>query len=255
MNLEIITLIQSVGFTYRDIAAVILFFTAWIAHYWIVNHSPWRSKTISGRMSVFRQRWMNNMVYRSPKMPDTIIQNSLQYGVLFFASTSILLVGALMAGLGASDQAIELLGELPFAVKTTRTVWEIKVLLVTFIFIFAFFKFAWSYRLFNYVFILIGAAPDVTASTARQQQDSIDPDAYAVKVGQLHTLGARHFTTGLNSYFFALAACAWFVSPLFFMCATVWVSIVLYRRAFWSIFGETLTGIEGLESSGDAKGD
>ena len=187
------------------------------------------------------------MVYRNPKMPDTLIQNTLQYGVLFFASTSILLIGALMAGLGASDQAIELLGDLPFAVRTTRTVWEIKVLLVTLIFTFAFFKFAWSYRLFNYVLIMIGAAPDASATTAKGREDSIDPEDYGNRVGQLHTLGARHFTTGLNSYFFALAACAWFLSPVMFIAATIWVSVVLYRRAFWSTFGRTLSGIKGWE--------
>lgn len=187
------------------------------------------------------------MVYRDPKMPDTLIQNTLQYGVLFFASTSILLIGALMAGLGASDQAIELLGDLPFAVGTTRTVWEIKILLVTFIFTFAFFKFAWSYRLFNYVLIMIGAAPDVSVASHQPNADAIDAGDYAMRVGRLHTLGARHFTTGLNSYFFALAACAWFLSPMLFIAATVWISVVLYRRAFWSEFGRTLTGIEGLD--------
>ncbi len=187
------------------------------------------------------------MVYRDPKMPDTLIQNTLQYGVLFFASTSILLIGALMAGLGASDQAIELLGDLPFAVRTTRTAWEIKVLLVTLIFTFAFFKFAWSYRLFNYVLIMIGAAPDASVARAKGLESTVDPEDYGNRVGQLHTLGARHFTTGLNSYFFALAACAWFLSPVLFIAATIWISIVLYRRAFWSTFGRTLSGIEGLE--------
>ena len=187
------------------------------------------------------------MVYRGQKMPDTLIQNTLQYGVLFFASTAILLIGALMAGLGASDQAIELLGDLPFAVRTTRTVWEVKVLLVTLIFTFAFFKFAWSYRLFNYVLIMIGAAPDVTVAKEKGTAGLIDPEDYGLRVGKLHTLGARHFTTGLNSYFFALAACAWFLSPGLFIAATIWISVVLYRRAFWSTFGRTLSGLEGLD--------
>jgi len=187
------------------------------------------------------------MVYRNPKMPDTLMQNTLQYGVLFFASTSILLIGALIAGLGASEQAIKLLSDLPFAVQTTRAAWELKILLVTFIFTFAFFKFAWSYRLFNYVLIMIGAAPDSSAISARQQPEMVDLEDYARRVGMLHTLAARHFTTGLNSYFFALAAVAWFLGPVFFICATLWVSIVLYRRAFWSTFGKTVSGIKGID--------
>lgn len=207
-------------------------------------------------MAGYRMKWMMNMVHRDPKMVDALIQNTLQYGVLFFASTSILLVGALMAGLGASDQAIALLADMPFAINTSRTAWEIKVLLIIVIFTFAFFKFAWAYRLFNYVLVLVGAAPDETAikAIANLQSDdaSIESDSnilkyrnnYAVNLGRLHALGARHFTTGLNSYFFALAAVAWFLDPRLFIAATIWVSIVLYRRAFKSNFKKILSGID-----------
>ena len=37
--------------------------------------------------------------------------------------------------------------------------WEVKVLLLIGIFVFAFFKFAWAFRLTHYTAILIGAAP------------------------------------------------------------------------------------------------
>ena len=245
--MPVVTTLQSFGLAGMDAVALAVFILSWSLHVWIVHHSPWRHKTISARMSVFRQQWMYNMVLRDPKMPDTLIQNTLQYGVLFFASTSILIIGGLVAGMGASEQAIEFLADLPFAVGTTKTVWEIKILVVMFIFTFAFFKFAWSHRLFNYVLILIGAAPDPSVAARLAQPDTTDPLKLAVRLGHLHTLGARHFTTGLNSYFFALAACAWFISPELFICATIWVSIVLYRRAFWSAFGQTLTGIEHMD--------
>lgn len=205
------------------------------------------------------------MVHRDPKMVDALIQNTLQYGVLFFASTSILLVGALMAGLGASDQAVKLLSDIPFVTNTSQTAWEIKVLLLIFIFTFAFFKFAWSYRLFSYVLVLLGAAPDIsvdnslaylksTGGAGSENDDFIADKAaefkyrenYASGVGRLHTLSARHFTSGLNSYFFALAAVAWFLDPVLFIIASVWVSIVLYRRAFISNFLKILTSIDDV---------
>jgi len=197
-------------------------------------------------MAAFRMRWMRNMAYRDPKMPDTLLQNTLQYGVLFFASTSILIIGALMAGLGASDRAIETLSDLPFAVQTSRTAWELKVLLVTTIFTFAFFKFAWSYRLFNYVLIIIGAAPDQSVDQNHAAPNSFDRENYAEQTGVLHTLAAKHFTMGLNSYFFALAACTWFLNPVVFIFTTIWVSIVMYRRAFFSVFSKTLSKIDGI---------
>lgn len=212
---------------------------SWLIHTWVINNSPFTQYTISYKMRVFREQWMLNMVRREIKMVDALIQNTLQYGVLFFASTSILVIGALMAGLGASDQAVALLHELPFAAQTSRAAWEIKVLLVVFIFTFAFFKFAWSYRLFNYVMIMLGAAPDSMADP-QAHDDTARVELFASKVAQLHTLGARHFTTGLNAYFFAMAAIAWFLNPWLFIAATVVVSLVLYRRAFRSNFMKIL---------------
>jgi len=193
---------------------------------------------------------MITMVQRDAKMPDALIQNTLQYGVLFFASTSILLIGGLMAALGASDQAETMLTELPFAMPFSKAAWEIKVLLVVFIFIFAFFKFAWSYRLFNYVIIMIGAAPEPANPAAGKKHDSdSDQAVYASAVAQMHSLGARHFSTGMNSYFFALAAIAWFLSPVLFIVATIWVSLVLYRRAFRSQFAKILQDLESTTAS------
>ena len=243
------TVAQHIGFAPLDYVALVLFFASWVLHFWIINHSELRHKTISFRMHQHRQRWMMNMVQRDPKMPDVLIQNTLQYGVLFFASTSILLIGGLMAALGASDQAQTILQELPFASPFTQTAWEIKVLLVIIIFTFAFFKFAWSYRLFNYVLIMIGGAPDpgVQTGSGTEVPESRDDEyhgRYAASIAQMHTLAARHFTTGMNSYFFALAAIAWFVSPLLFIVATIWVSLVLYRRAFRSQFANILRSLD-----------
>lgn len=186
-------------------------------------------------MNKKRVEWMKVQLYRNPKMYDALVQNGLQQGVLFFASTSILIVGALLAGLGATDAAVDTLTDLPFSSPTTRTVWEIKLLLITCIFVFTFFKFAWSYRQFNYVMIVAGAAPEPNNSTEE------DMDAYARKMAAMHALAALHFTTGLNAYFFALAAFVWFLNVWAFIFATVWVTAVLLRRAFASKFVKILT--------------
>lgn len=222
------------GFERIDLVAVGFFALAWLAHTWVLTRSPWRTRTISHRMAAFRQQWMMQMVRRELRMVDALIQNSLLQGVLFFASTSILLIGGLLAGLGSGDAAIRVLEDIRFSTTDTRTEWEFKVLLVVVIFMYAFFKFAWSYRLFNYVIIMIGAAPDYDGEDATL-------DAYAGKVAQLHVIAARHFTMGLSSYFFALGAVAWFLNAWAFMVATVWVSLVLYRRTFHSNFMKVLS--------------
>ncbi len=192
---------------------------------------------------------MKALMNRDPRMFDALIQNGFQQGVLFFASTSILIVGALLAGLGATEEAIDMLTDLPFATATTRTVWEIKVLLITCIFVFSFFKFAWSYRQFNYVMIIAGAAPN-----PGEQSPEAD-DEYARTMAAMHALAAQHFTTGLNAYFFALAAFTWFLSAWVFILATIWVTAVLYRRAFASKFVKILKALPAQDANDGKQSD
>ena len=178
-------------------------------------------------------------------MFDALVQNQFQQGVLFFASTSILIVGALLAGLGASDEAMEILTDLPLSSTTTRTVWEIKLMLITCIFVFSFFKFAWSYRQFNYFMVVAGSAPLPSKSNDSQIE------IYAEKLAAMHSLAALHFTTGLNAYFFALAGFAWFLNAWAFIIATVWITIVMYRRAFASKFMRIISEPVGWAETDD----
>lgn len=217
------------GFTSIDLLAILLFLFVWVGHYYVTNCSRWRLLTITAAMATMREKWMLNVVVRGDSPIDAIIQNGLQQGVLFFASTTVLLIGGLVAGLGAADAGVAVLKELPLATTDNTVQWELKILLIIFIFVMAFFKFAWSYRLYNYILIMIGAVPN---------RDTKEPalTRYAVKLAQMHALAAKHFTTGLNSYFFALAAFAWFVNAWLFIAATIWVALVLYRRAFRAEF-------------------
>jgi len=137
MNLQ-----NTYGFDVIDLCALCLFLAAWALHFWVVNRSPFKGGTISTQFAVYRHEWMFRMMSREARMTDVLIQTSVQQGVLFFASTSILLIGALLAGLAAADTAVNVLNDLPFSSTDTRIEWEIKVLLVVFIFTFAFFKFA-----------------------------------------------------------------------------------------------------------------
>ena len=41
--------------------------------------------------------------------------------------------------------------------------WELKSIGLAVIFVYAFFKFAWSYRLFNYMAIVVGSVPVLRA--------------------------------------------------------------------------------------------
>ena len=55
-----------------DICALLLFVLSWVLHFWVINYSPLRFRTITHRMNQFRARWMRNMVYRDLRRYGTV---------------------------------------------------------------------------------------------------------------------------------------------------------------------------------------
>lgn len=212
--------------TVVDYIAIGWFFIVWLGYTAVVDYSPLRRRSVSAAMNGFRRRWITEMLKREVRLVDTQILGNLMTGIGFFASTTILLIGGLFALLGASEAAINALAELPIAIRTTRPVWETKVLMLVLIFVYAFFKFAWAYRLSNYCAILIGAAPPRSEFSAA--------DDYVERLARIANQMGHHFNRGLRAYFFALATLGWFIHPALFIAASTWVLLVLYRRDFRS---------------------
>jgi len=96
------------------------------------------------------------------------------------------------------------------------------------IFVYAFFKFGWAYRLYNYVAILVGATPPA------KEMDTPDAKAHALRVGRLCEVAGLHFNRGQRAFFFALGYLGWFISPWLLMITSVTVAAVMWRRQFAS---------------------
>jgi uncharacterized membrane protein len=85
----------------------------------------------------------------------------------FFASTSLLAVGGALALMRAPEEAMAITAYLPLSEPTSRAVWELKVFGLAVILVYAFFKFAWTYRVFNYAAIMMGAVMHEEGSRER----------------------------------------------------------------------------------------
>ncbi|MDP6517888.1 MAG: DUF599 domain-containing protein [Alphaproteobacteria bacterium] len=214
-------------FTGLDYAAITWLLVGWIGYTAFADFSRFRARSLSAAMDRYRRRWMVEMMRREMRMVDTSLVATLQQGIGFFATTAILVVGGLVAAMGAAEPGVAALSDLPFAVRTSKIAWEIKVLLLLAIFIYCFFKFAWAFRLSNYFAILIGAAPVATGETP-------DEAAHVERAVRLGGIAAHHANGGLRAYYFGLAALGWFLHPALFALATTWVVLVLYRREFHS---------------------
>ena len=142
-----------------DVSALAFFLFGWAAYHVLVERSRFGRKALNNRMNEYRLRWMLEMQAREARIVDASLLATLQSGTAFFASTSALALGGSLTLLRGADDALRILSDLPLGTAASRAVWDLKVVGLVVIFGYAFFKFAWSYRLFNYVAILVGGDP------------------------------------------------------------------------------------------------
>ena len=198
-----------------DILAVGFFILEWTVYAITLEYTAYGRDSLSARMNVYREVWVRRMLDREARMVDMQIMGALQNGTAFFASTSLIAVGGALALLRATNEALAVLGALPIDLTPSPALWEIKCVGLILIFVYAFFKFAWSYRLFNYVSILLGAMPPT------EQRDTAEAEAHVIRTTRLFEAAGRHFNRGQRAFFFALGYLGWFVSPWVLLLTTM----------------------------------
>ena len=172
---------------------------------------------------------MLQATFRENRIVDSAVTQSLSASPSFFASTSILIIGGLLAAMGATEKASGLVQEIPFATRTSALVFDLKLALLAAIFVHAFFRFTWSLRQYSFGAIMVGAAPEAKHFSSTTQRE-----VFADRAGRVMGLAAETFNDGLRAYYLSFAAVAWFFSAWAFMAATLAVLVVLYRREFHS---------------------
>ena len=112
---------------------------------------------------------------------------------------------------GRGIDMLKIFAEASMGLVADRVLWELKIIGLLVIFGYAFFKFAWAYRLFNFTAILIGATP------ARADPDAAGRAAMVRRAARMNIAAGAHFTRGQRALFFALAYFGWFLGPWAFM--------------------------------------
>jgi len=216
---------------WSDWAALAGYFVAWVGYAHFAKRRAQSKPSILAATNRIRRQWMLQTTRRDVRVVDGVVVQSLSASPSFFASTTILIIGGLLAVLGTSDKATELVRELPFAARTTTLVFEMKLVLLIGVFVYTFFRFTWSLRQYTFGALLIASAPDPKAYEALGEDVR---EAFADRAGRVMGLAAETFNDGLRGYYMAFAAAAWFFSPLAFALGTAGVVWVLYEREFRS---------------------
>jgi uncharacterized membrane protein len=218
-------------FTPLDIAALVIFFACWAGYTAVVDRVPRiQRRSVIAAMDEHRRRWMIALLDRENRISDTAIIGNLMQSTGFLANTSIFILAGLVALLGSPDLGRRVLAALPFAEAPASDIaWEIRIALLVFIFVRAFFELTWALRQFNYCSIVVGGIGMGAAFTPQAEM--------AAKVANR---AARHFNTGLRAYYFGLAALAWIIHPLALILASLLVLRELHRREFRSVVRDAL---------------
>jgi len=215
---------------WADWLALLAFFGGWMGYAWFARYWSVRRPSLLALTNRFRRLWMLQATSRDPRVLDGFITQSLSTSSSFFASTTILIIGGLVALLGTTDKAAEFVREIPFAQATPQLLFEFKIIILLGICVYAFCRFSWAMRQYTIVAVVVGAMPD----PKQFERGEFEREPVAERAGKLTGLAAETFNDGLRAYYFSFAALGWFFSPLVFAVSTGLVVLILYAREFRS---------------------
>ncbi|WP_372602806.1 DUF599 domain-containing protein [Actibacterium sp.] len=220
-------------FTTMDALALAVWWLAWLAISLAIEYPPQRFPSVSHLMIGFRRDWMREMITRQPRLFDSSVLASLRQGTTFFASASMLAIGAGLALIGNTERLLGLAQDLTLE-TAPAVVWEIKILIVLLFVTNAFLKFVWSHRLFGYCAVVMAAVPN----------DPDHPKALprSVQAAELNINAARSFNRGMRSLYFAIGGLSWLLGAAPLIVATAVTFFVLWRREFGSGSRQALIG-------------
>ncbi len=213
-----------------DWLGLCVFVGGWVAYAWFARQRSRSHPSILASTNRIRREWMYQITYREVRVLDGVVIQNLSTSPSFFASTTILIVGGLLAVLGTAEKASDFVREIPFAVRTSSLVFDLKVAAMLAVFVYAFFRFTWSMRQYTFGALLIASAPE-----AKQfEGQGLSRQAFSERAGRVVGMAAESFNDGLRAYYFSFAVVAWFFSPWLFMAGSVAVIYVLFQREFHS---------------------
>lgn len=201
-----------------DLAALALFCALWLGYGPIVRLLG--PGAINAGLSAVRAAWMRSMVARDNRIVDSALIGHVMHSASFFASTSLLAVGALLGLLTGLDRLEAAL--LGLGGPVSRPLLEIKVLLPAVVLAHGVFLLTWALRQMNYAVALIGSVPPPPVAGAEELAEAL--------AGVLSS-ALTTFNSGIRSCYFALAALTWMAgAAVLAMTAVLLMAVLLHRQ-------------------------
>ncbi|PAJ76190.1 hypothetical protein CJF42_01550 [Pseudoalteromonas sp. NBT06-2] len=215
-------------FSFLDTFALISFVFCWSGYTYFARKKAKTTDCIARSLHQHRIQWMTELMQRDIRVGDAALLANLERNIAFFASTTLIIIAGVLTLFSQVERLESIIASLPFALNANHFTIQIKLSLLAFIFVLAFFQFTWSMRQYGFVNVMVGAAP---IDLAKNNKNLLN---YANEMAVVQDQAAHSYNYGLRSYYFSLAALCWFFHPILFILASLFVSYTLYRREFKS---------------------
>ena len=223
-----------------DWAALAYLALLWIGYDRYARHRACQKDdkpSLSRSLRRHREAWARRLLERDIRMTDAGLLASQERVVGFFASTTLILLAAVLTALTTSEQIAELTSHIPFTQGQTTAQIEAKLALLLLILIYAFFKVTWSLRQYGFAAVVMGSAPQPAEELTQEEVQ-----AFVKNLAKLMD-SAGHDNNGcLRAYYFALSVVCWLAGTLPFLATLTIIVFVLYNREFSS---SAARGIQG----------
>lgn len=210
-----------------DLIAATLFISCWFGYGQVAALVARNRPSLISAIQSFRRAWIERMCTSDNHVADAALLGNLLRGALFFASTTVFILGGLAALLGIAPKVADMVSHLPYSPSADPRLAEFKVLTLILFYIYAFFKFTWSAWQYNVLSIMVGAMP------AHGSAENLRP-GFAEAATSVAALAGESYNAGIRSYYFSIALLAWVIHPVLCIAATLAITLVIYRREFHS---------------------
>lgn len=211
-----------------DFTAFGIFITCWIGYTNFSRIKARNTPCISMCLHQHRIHWMRHLLSHEIRVSDAALLANLERNIAFFASTTLLVLAGIFALFSQVTELHKIIDSFAFAQEPNDLAIQLKLCLLALIFVWAFFQFTWSMRQYNFVNVMVGAAPVASSVVSKHLI------AYAQQMATMQDQAGHAYNYGLRAYYFALAALCWFFHPAIFIFASLLVVYILYRREFKS---------------------
>ncbi|MCL1145971.1 DUF599 domain-containing protein [Shewanella sp. 10N.261.52.F9] len=211
-----------------DLVAPFCFIVSWVGYTYFAKRKAKTTNCIARCLHQHRIHWMHELIGREVRVGEAALLANLERNIAFFASTTLLVLAGVLTLFAQVERLEAVIATIPFAAEPNHALVQVKLGMLTFIFIMAFFQFTWSMRQYGFLNVMVGAAP------VDKEGKNENLRRYAKQMATVQDQATHSYNYGLRSYYFSMAALCWFFHPIAFIAASIFVVVTLYRREFKS---------------------